>query len=162
MLETSVQPSLLFPEVSEQSIVYLGDAYQVLSSLPSGICQTAVTSPPYWGLRDYDAVEQIGSEDLVTEPVQEAHFATFPTKLIEPCILAGSKEGDLVIDPFFGSGTTGLVAAPNGRSFIGIELKPDYIEIAERRLGEHGFAFRTVDFDLMGNLPVLEGSIPAG
>jgi site-specific DNA-methyltransferase (cytosine-N4-specific) len=293
MSETILQPTLLFPEVSAKSTAYRGDAYQVLSNLPPQICQTAVTSPPYWGLRDYDFLGQIGSEkkvddyinnlvlvfrelrrvlrddgtfwlnigdcytsggrtwrapdkknparamsyrpptpeglkpkDLIgvpwrvamalqadgwylrseiiwhkpnphpesvkdrparahetifllsksrkyfydheavrergvngklrnkrtvwsvqTEPIKEAHFATFPTKLIEPCILAGSKVGDFVIDPFWGSGTTGLVAALNGRNFIGIELKPEYIEIARRRLGEHGFTFDLVDFD---------------
>jgi site-specific DNA-methyltransferase (cytosine-N4-specific) len=73
-----------------------------------------------------------------TEPFNEAHFATFPTSLIEPCVLAGSEPGDVVLDPFFGSGTTGLVAALQGRSFIGIELKADYVEIARRRLGVAG------------------------
>lgn len=55
-VETYLQPTLLFSEVSTKSVVYRGDAYQVLSSLPSQICQTAITSPPYWGLRDYDIV----------------------------------------------------------------------------------------------------------
>jgi DNA modification methylase len=64
----------------------------------------------------------------------EAHFATFPPKLIEPCILAGSPRGGIVLDPFFGSGTTGLVALQNARKFIGIELNPEYIKMAEKRL----------------------------
>ncbi len=59
------QPALLFPEVSAGSVVYLGDAYQVLSSLPPQLCQAAITSPPYWGLRDYDLPGQIGAEDRV-------------------------------------------------------------------------------------------------
>jgi site-specific DNA-methyltransferase (cytosine-N4-specific) len=288
--ETVVQPTLIFSEVSEKSKVYLGDAYDVLSALPAGLCQTAITSPPYWGLRDYGFSDQIGSEenvddyvealvtvfgelkrvlkedgtfwlnlgdsytsggrkrrapdkknparamsyrpptpdglkpkDLVgipwrvamalqadgwylrseiiwhkpnphpesvkdrptrahetifllskneryyydyeaakepgvngnrrnrrsvwtvqTEPLSEAHFATFPTKLVEPCILAGSRRGDFVIDPFFGSGTTGVVAALHGRNFIGIELKPEYIEIAQNRLAEYGFTFHLI------------------
>jgi len=296
MIEAYPQPALLFSEVSTNSTVYRGDAYQVLSALPSGVCQTAITSPPYWGLRDYDLPGQIGSEDKVdnyvenlvlvfrelrrvlkddgtfwlnvgdcytsggrtwratdkknparamayrpptpeglkskdlvgvpwrlamalqadgwylrseiiwhkpnplpesvkdrptrahekifllsksekyfydyeairergvngklrnkrsvwtvqTEPLKEAHFATFPTKLIEPCILAGSRVGDSVIDPFFGSGTTGLVAALCGRNFIGIELKSEYIEIAGRRLGEHGFSFDLVEYGERG------------
>ncbi len=287
------QPALLFSEVSTKSVVYRGDALQVLSSLPSQICRTAITSPPYWGLRDYDIRGQIGSEDNVddyisnlvavfgelrrvlsedgtlwlnigdcytsggrtrrapdrknparamsyrpatpeglkpkdlvgvpwrlamalqgdgwylrseiiwhkpnphpesvkdrptrahetvfllskneryyydhaaikergvngrrrnkrsvwtvqSEPLKQAHFATFPTKLIEPCVLAGSQVGDFVIDPFFGSGTTGLVAALYGRNFIGIELKLEYVEIAKSRLGEHGFSFDLVDLD---------------
>jgi site-specific DNA-methyltransferase (adenine-specific) len=290
-MHTQLQPSLLFASVSEKSTVYCGDAYEVLSNLPAQLCQTAVTSPPYWGLRDYDTPGQIGAEESVdeyitslvrvfrelrrvladdgtfwlnigdsytsggrtrrapdkknparemsyrpptpaglkpkdlvgvpwrlafalqadgwylrseiiwrkknphpesvkdrptrahetiflltksekyfydhaaikekgvngklrnrrsvwsvqTEPLQEAHFATFPTKLIEPCILAGSKEGDTVLDPFLGSGTTALVAALYGRSFCGIELKPEYIGIAERRLAEYGYTFDVVD-----------------
>jgi len=69
-----------------------------------------------------------------TEPCREAHFATFPPKLIEPCVLAGSQVGDFVLDPFFGSGTVGLVCQRLGRKFIGIELHPEYVKIAERRL----------------------------
>lgn len=65
----------------------------------------------------------------------EAHFATFPPKLIEPCILAGCPVGGVVLDPFFGAGTTGLVAQQHGRDCIGIELNPEYVEIATRRLG---------------------------
>lgn len=64
------------------------------------------------------------------------HFAVFPEKLIEPCILAGSKEGDVVLDPFSGSGTTGVVAKRFGRSYIGLELNPDYVKLSEKRIGE--------------------------
>ena len=67
------------------------------------------------------------------QPIREAHFATFPEKLIEPCILAGSRVGGVVLDPFFGSGTTGRVAVKLNRSYIGIELNPKYIEIEKRR-----------------------------
>lgn len=69
-----------------------------------------------------------------TEPFPEAHFATFPRALVEPCILASSDPGDLVLDPFFGSGTVGEVSATLGRDFLGIELNDDYVEIAQRRL----------------------------
>jgi DNA modification methylase len=72
---------------------------------------------------------------FATKPYKEAHFAVFPDTLVTPCLLAGSKEGDLVMDPFFGSGTTGEVALKYHREFIGIELNPTYIEIAKRRLG---------------------------
>lgn len=284
MSEINRQLSFLYNDISDKSVVYLGDALTVLAGLPSDYFQTAVTSPPYWGLRDYDTPGQIGSEEKVddyveklvsvfrelrrvlrengtfwlnlgdsytsggrtwrapdkknparamsyraptpdglkpkelvgvpwrvafalqadgwylrseiiwhktnphpesvkdrptrahetiflfskneeyfydyesvlekgvngdlrnkrtvwpvqSEPIKEAHFATFPTKLIEPCIFAGSKPGDYVLDPFFGSGTTGLVAALNGRYFVGIELKSDYINIARKRLAEYG------------------------
>lgn len=66
----------------------------------------------------------------------DEHFAMFPEKLIEPCILAGSKEGGVVLDPFFGSGTTGAVAKRLGREYIGIDLNPRYIEKAEMRIAE--------------------------
>lgn len=69
-----------------------------------------------------------------TKPFREAHFATFPPDLIKPCILAGCPSGGLVLDPFFGAGTTGLVAMKAGRHFIGIELNEEYIEIAKKRL----------------------------
>src|SRR5574340_1002832 len=272
------------------SFLYVGDALETLELLPSGVCRTAITSPPYWGLRDYDTFGQIGSEadvnlyvqnlvrvfhelrrvltddgtlwlnlgdsytsggrtwrapdkknparamsyraptpeglkpkDLVgvpwrvaialqsdgwylrseiiwhkpnahpesvkdrpsrahetlfllsknedyyydfktilekgvngnkrnkrsvwsvnTEPFNGSHFATFPPKLIEPCVLAGSKEDDYVIDPFFGSGTTGLVARMHDRNFIGIELKSDYVLLARERLAKHKIFFEVI------------------
>lgn len=70
-----------------------------------------------------------------TEPFADAHFATFPPALVEPCIAAGSEPGDTVLDPFFGSGTVGLVCAALRRGCLGIELKEEYAEIARRRLG---------------------------
>ena len=70
---------------------------------------------------------------ITTKPYKEAHFAVFPPKIPELCIKAGSKEGDIVLDPFFGSGTTGWVAQRLGRKWIGIELNAEYIKIAEKR-----------------------------
>lgn len=67
---------------------------------------------------------------------REAHFAVFPEKLIEPCILAGTPEGGTVLDPFFGAGTTGVTAKKNGRSFIGIDVNHDYCEMARSRISE--------------------------
>ena len=72
--------------------------------------------------------------DINTQPYREAHFATFPPSLVEPCIAASTKRGDVVLDPFIGSGTTGLVALTTRRRFVGIELNPEYVQIAERRL----------------------------
>lgn len=69
---------------------------------------------------------------------RDAHFAVFPEKLIEPCILAGSRSGGLVLDPFFGSGTAGLVALKHGRQFMGIDINPEYCEMAALRLVETG------------------------
>jgi DNA modification methylase len=68
-----------------------------------------------------------------TEPFPEAHFAVFPRALIRPCFLAGTKENDLVFDPFYGTGTVGVVAKELGRRCVGIELKKEYIEMAEKR-----------------------------
>ena len=71
---------------------------------------------------------------VATQPFKEAHFATFPPKLIEPCILAGCPDGGIVLDPFMGAGTTAVVCANLGRNYIGIELNPEYIHIANERI----------------------------
>lgn len=70
---------------------------------------------------------------ISTQPYAEAHFATFPEDLIKPCILAGSRLGDAVLDPFAGSGTTGAVAIEFGRRAILIELNPEYVAFAKDR-----------------------------
>lgn len=70
-----------------------------------------------------------------------AHFATFPPALIEPCILAGSRVGDTVLDPFFGSGTTGQVSQALGRKWIGCELNPAYGELQQVRTAQQGMEF---------------------
>lgn len=70
-----------------------------------------------------------------TEPCKEAHFAVFPRALVRPCILAGAPIGGLVLDPFFGSGTVGVVAIETDRRCVGIEAKPEYVEIAKSRVG---------------------------
>lgn len=72
--------------------------------------------------------------EIATRPFPQAHFATFPPALVEPCIKAGSRPDDLILDPFCGSGTTGVVACQLGRRFLGIELNPAYVEMAERRI----------------------------
>lgn len=68
-----------------------------------------------------------------TKPCKEAHFATYPDTLIVDCIKAGCPPGGVVLDPFIGSGTTAMVALENGRRYVGVELNPEYVEIAERR-----------------------------
>jgi len=95
---------------------------------------------------DYEAIKEAGNSNgklrnrrsvwaINTEPFPGAHFATFPPKLVEPCIEAGSESGDFVLDPFFGSGTVGEACLRRGRKFIGIELKQEYAALARNRLG---------------------------
>jgi len=69
-----------------------------------------------------------------TEPSSEAHFATYPQRLVERMIKAGCPENGIVLDPFFGSGTTGIYARKSNRNYIGIELNPEYVKVAENRL----------------------------
>ncbi len=73
---------------------------------------------------------------VATKPYKGAHFACFPPKLIEPCILAGCPEGGTVLDPFAGAGTTGMVALRHGRNFVGVELNPAYLDMARHRIEE--------------------------
>lgn len=81
---------------------------------------------------------------IATVPFPEAHFATFPPALVEPCILAGCPKSGTVLDPFFGAGTTGLVADRLGRHCIGIELNPEYAEMARRRITRDAGLFAEV------------------
>ena len=71
---------------------------------------------------------------VTTKPFSDAHFATFPEELIVDCIKAGCPEGGIVLDPFMGAGTTAMVARKLNRNYIGFELNPEYIKIAEKRL----------------------------
>lgn len=90
---------------------------------------------PHTGLtKNYTMANKRSVWEVPTSQFRGAHFATYPVKLIEPCILAGCPEDGIVLDPFFGSGTTGLVCKDLNRNCIGIELNPEYIEIAKKRL----------------------------
>jgi site-specific DNA-methyltransferase (cytosine-N4-specific) len=89
---------------------------------------------------DYETIRESNGRNrrtiwsIPTEPFAEAHFATFPPKLVEPCILAGSEYGDWVLDPFFGSGTVGVVCEQQHRNYVGIELNPEYVNLAIERV----------------------------
>lgn len=94
---------------------------------------------------DYEAIKEPGISPgtlrnrrtvwtIPTQPFADAHFATFPPELVAPCVLAGSAAGDLVLDPFFGSGTVGEVCIAQGRKFTGIEINEEYVALAKRRL----------------------------
>lgn len=87
--------------------------------------------------RAYEPRETANLRDVWTvghQPSREEHAANFPEKLVVPCVLAGSRPGAVVLDPFMGTGTTAVVAKANGRRWVGFEINPKYIEIAERRL----------------------------
>jgi len=95
-------------------------------------------SPDFQGQRSAVTIRETSNKRSVwtvtTKPFKGAHFATFPPDLIEPCILAGSAADTLVLDPFSGAGTTGVVAVQHGRRYIGIELNPDYLEMSRKRI----------------------------
>ena len=74
--------------------------------------------------------------DINTKPFKGAHFATWPEALVKPCVLAGCPEGGTVLDPFSGSGTTGIVANKCGAKYIGIEINPEYVEMSKQRLSQ--------------------------
>lgn len=92
------------------------------------------------GSRTYETRNKRSVWTVATTPYSGAHFATFPPALVEPCILAGSRSGDTVLDPFFGSGTVGMVAQKLGRQWIGCELQRDYEPLQKRRTAQAGLA----------------------
>lgn len=88
-----------------------------------------------WCFKNGDAVRNRRDVwTVTTKPYKAAHFATFPPDLIEPCILAGSRAGGIVLDPFIGSGTTAEVAQRLGRKCIGIEINPEYKQLIDKRI----------------------------
>ena len=99
--------------------------------LPPGTAQ-------HQGLRTSDTKAKTRNRRTVwtvtPKPFKGVHFAVMPEALVEPCVLAGSVSGDVVLDPFAGSGTVGVVASRHGRSFVGIELNPEYAEMARARI----------------------------
>jgi len=90
---------------------------------------------PHSGLeKSYAMANKRSVWTVTTKPFKGAHFATFPPELIEPCILAGSKRGDLILDPFIGSGTTAGVAVKHGRGYLGCELNEEYGKLHKDRI----------------------------
>jgi DNA modification methylase len=78
---------------------------------------------------------------ITTKPFKGAHFAVMPEALVEPCVLAGSREDDIVLDPFTGAATVAVLALRHGRNFIGTELNADYVKIASERIESEGQLF---------------------
>ena len=90
---------------------------------------------PHTGLtKSYTKKNKRSVWSVNKKPYKGAHFATYPPELIRPCILAGSERGDIVLDPFLGSGTTAMVAKDLGRSYIGCELNEDYASLQSARI----------------------------
>ena len=108
--------------------------------MSAGIRRTAPGSTdhggPASGMRDYQTRNRRSVWTVSTKPYSGAHFATFPPDLIEPCILAGSKPGDVVLDPFGGSGTTAGVALKHGRQAVLCELNPEYAALIPGRVAD--------------------------
>jgi DNA modification methylase len=93
---------------------------------------------PHSGLtKSYPTKNKRSVWSVTVKPYKEAHFATYPPDLIEPCILAGSEEGDIVLDPFMGAGTTAAVAKSLGRNYIGCELNEKYSTLIEKRIHDY-------------------------
>jgi DNA modification methylase len=86
--------------------------------------------------KEYERANKRSVWTVATQPYSGAHFATFPPALIEPCILAGSRLADIVLDPFMGSGTTAQVAQQLGRQYIGCELNPQYLSLQSERTAQ--------------------------
>jgi DNA modification methylase len=101
---------------------------------------------PHSGLtKSYETRNKRSVWSITTKPFKGAHFAVMPENLVVPCILAGTKVGDTVLDPFTGSGTTAVIALQHGRKFIGVELNPEYIKLAEKRILDSNPMFNEVE-----------------
>ena len=93
---------------------------------------------PHSGLtKSYPTKNKRSVWSVTVKPYKEAHFATYPPDLIEPCILAGSEEGDIILDPFMGAGTTAAVAKSLNRHYIGCELNKDYGNLIQKRIQDY-------------------------
>ena len=90
---------------------------------------------PHSGLtKSYERKNKRSVWSVTVKPYKGAHFATYPEDLVEPCILAGSEKGDIILDPFMGSGTTAMVAKKNSRSYLGCELRKEYASLQTARI----------------------------
>jgi DNA modification methylase len=123
--------------------------YDAAAIKEEGAGRTDLGKMKYEGRLDVGGWSDSGTKDkwgrnkrsvwtIATKPYSGAHFAVMPADLVEPCVLAGSKSGNTVLDPFTGSGTVGMIALRHDRNFLGIELNPEYAALAESRIFEDG------------------------
>ena len=132
--EEALHPTVRYKstrKTKSQEAAFLGNAPTNL-----GRCGTAEG-----GMRNRRSVWTVA-----TKPFKGAHFATFPPDLIEPCVLAGAPVGGVVLDPFGGAGTTGLVANRHGRLAILCELNPEYVEMARKRIASESAVQADINF----------------
>ena len=106
-------------------------AWPTCAAVPEKVMASPLRAVP-WTVKPTRNARSVWA--VTTSRYSGAHFATMPEDLVKRCVLAGSRVSDIVLDPFFGAGTTGLVAMRHRRNFIGIELNPEYIKIARARL----------------------------
>ena len=111
------------------------DEYEAVGSVLQGESNAEIKRTKRYNKDGSFKINKRSVWTVTTKPYKEAHFATFPMDLIEPCVLAGCPEGGTVLDPFGGSGTTGQIADGHNRNAILCELNPEYIEISKKRLG---------------------------
>jgi DNA modification methylase len=125
---------------TKEAVEQTGAKVGVRPSAPKGSFNGKTEAMADTGQNAFRAITEMRNlRDVWTvgaEPFPEAHFATFPPKLIEPCVIGGCPEGGTILDPFFGAGTTGFVARKHRRKFVGIELNPEYVAMAEKRMSQ--------------------------
>lgn len=123
----------------------LGRSQKVRPSKPKGSFNGKTEAMAATGQNAFRAVTEKRNKrsvwSVTLKPYKGAHFATYPQELIEPCILAGCPEGGTVLDPFIGSGTTAAVARRSGCKFVGFELNPEYLALAEKRFVQGALQF---------------------
>ena len=134
--------SILFDSIKRERRGSNTNKYTKDEHLPNGVCAPTMSQPRKY--KGYNGIEEEYKKrsgrnkrcvwKITRKPFKEAHFAVFPEELVETPIKAGCPSKGIVLDPFMGSGTTGVVAKKLNRDFIGIELNPEYIKMAEKRI----------------------------
>ena len=133
-----------YPTIEDWEIArdFVNDWSKEFETIDNALTYVEMTEPPQWRNEKPILNNPLGKNKRSVWTVnlkayRGSHFACFPPNLIEPCILAGSEEGDIVLDPFMGSGTTAMVSKSLGRDFIGCELHENYGELIQKRIKEY-------------------------